>query len=292
LPPSFLPTTAATSDDTIKLKVDHQDTRTADARQGVPSTAKAPAATATSSEPAWSVDGDDVIRAATPELMERAALLMLLRQWGAVPDWPPKRPTDLVNTDLAALARKQRLELLQAPLSGRDVLKLDYPAVVMRKSDAPGQPPRPVVVSRTISGRVILLDPGAGFVSRPADAIDQELTGMVRLYWRPLNGWRWPGPVDGEDPVVRWLQSLLRDRRVYHGPIDGLVGPETEQALRRLAGQRGLIMTAADPLLDLLISQLLAPPGVPHLSLPDSDRSGGPAEKGVGRARTAGSPAG
>ena len=146
--------------------------------------------------------------------------------------------------------------------------------------------------NRTISGRVLFLDPAAGAVSRPVSALDQELTGTVRLYWRPLNGWRWPGPINGEDPVVRWLQRRLREQGIYHGPMDGLVGPETEQALRLLASRRGLIVTAADPLLDLLISQLLAPSGFPHLSLSDSDRPDGPGVKDVGMVRSAGSAAG
>jgi hypothetical protein len=227
------------------------------------------------SVPAWFVDDDDVIRvgrAGTPELMERAALLMLLRQWGAVPDWPPTRP-DASNADPAALASEQRLELLQVPLSAQELLKLDYPALVMRKSGVPGQPPRPVVVSRAIGDRVVLLDPGAGFVSRPVGTIDQELTGTVRLYWRPLNGWRWPGPINGEDPVVRWLQRQLREQKIYHGRLDGLVGPETEQALRQWAAQRGLTVAPTDPLLDLFISQLLAPSDFPHLSPFDSGPS-------------------
>ncbi|HUJ80140.1 MAG TPA: AAA family ATPase [Nitrospiria bacterium] len=236
------------------------------------------------SGPDWYVDANDVIRASTPELMERAALLMLLHQWGAVPDWPPVRPNGLVNADPAALARERRLELLQVPLTGHELLELDYPAIAMRKSGDPGRPPHPVVITRVINGRVILLDPGAGFLTRPASAIDQELTETVRLYWRPLNGWRWPGPVDGIDPVVRWLQTRLHDRQLYRGPIDGLAGPDTEQALRQWAGQRGLIIPASDPLMDLLISQLLEPAGFPHLSLPDSGTHAGRGGAGGGSA--------
>jgi general secretion pathway protein A len=290
----------------LELKTDHEVTRVA-AVYGkasvpppvapVPTTLPVPHAAmpGTIDEeagPEWYVDDDDVIRAVTPELMERAALLMLLHQWGAVPGWPPARPNGLVDADPATLARERRLELLQVPLSGRALLKLDYPAIVMRKGDAPGRPPRPVVISRTINGRVLLLDPGAGFVTRSASEIDQELTGTVRIYWRPLNGWRWPGTTDGEDPVVRWLQRQLREQQVYRGPIDGLVGPETEQALRQWAGQRGMTVTAGDPLMDLLISQLLSPSDFPHLSLRDFGPSKGRGHAGDAPAFVTGRAAG
>jgi general secretion pathway protein A len=301
-PATMAPTKAAP----LELKSDHVDTRVAAVdREAVippsvepaPTALRVPRAVMPSTVDgeggaAWYVDGDDVIRAATPELMERAALLMLLHQWGAVPGWPPARPNGLADADPATLARERRLELLQVPLSGHELLKLDYPAIVMRKGDTPERPPRPVVISRTIDGRVVILDPGAGSVTLSAAEIDQDLTGVVRLYWRPLNDWRWPGPVDGEDPVVQWLQRQLHEQRMYRGPIDGLVGPDTEQALLQWAGQRGLTVTVGDPLMDLLISQLLAPSDFPHLSPHDSGPSTGQGRAGDVPAAAAGRAAG
>lgn len=289
----------------VALKADHvrtdqaasvpADVRTVDARRETASALRAETAPDPAPERAWFVDDDEVIRvgkSGSPELMERAALLMLLRQWGAVPDWPPKEPGGVLSLDPEALAGGRRLELLQAPLTVQELLKLDYPAIVMRKGDAPGEPPRPVVISRVVAGRVVLLDPGVGFLSRPADTIERELTGVVRLYWRPLNGWRWPGPINGEDPVVRWLQRQLRERRIYHGRVDGLVGPDTEQALRQLAAQRGLTVAPADPLIDLFISQVLAPPDFPHLFLSDPGLPRSAGQTGVGTAPRRGATSG
>ena len=303
-----VPEVAASTTPPPALKVDHHDTRMAavDGKTGAPSSVGTTSATppapgqvlpaldgeggaAPQPEPAWYVDGNDVIRVDTPELMERAALLMLLHQWGAMPDWPPMRPNGLVNADPATLARERRLELLQLPLSGHELLKLNYPAIVMRRSHVPGRPPHPVVVARVVNDRVILFDPGAGMVTRPAAAIDREVIGTVRLYWRPLNGWRWPGSAEGTDPVVRWLQSRLYDRRIYRGPIDGLAGPGTEEALRKWASQRGLTIAASGPLMDLLISQLLEPAGFPQLSIPNSGPGSGPhaGRDGAGKAPSA-----
>jgi hypothetical protein len=150
----------------------------------------------------------------------------------------------------------------------QELLRLDYPMILLRRSRDPAQPPYPVVVSRVADGTATLLDPRVGLVRRPIQVIEQELSGPARLYWRPLNSWRWPGAVDGADPVIHWLQRRLRAAELYRGPMDGLVGPETEQALQRLAGQRGLEVTSTSPLLELLISQLLAPAEFPRLSSP------------------------
>jgi peptidoglycan hydrolase-like protein with peptidoglycan-binding domain len=81
-----------------------------------------------------------------------------------------------------------------------------------------------------------------------------------------LNDWRWPGPIDGADPVIRWLQQRLREQQLYRGPVDGLVGPEMERALRRFAARRGLELPVNSPVIELLISQLLGPPDLPLLS--------------------------
>jgi peptidoglycan hydrolase-like protein with peptidoglycan-binding domain len=44
---------------------------------------------------------------------------------------------------------------------------------------------------------------------------------------------------------IRWAQLELRNRGLYKGSLDGVLGPETKQALRRFQRNNGLSQTAA-----------------------------------------------
>lgn len=56
------------------------------------------------------------------------------------------------------------------------------------------------------------------------------------------------------DPAVERVQSLLRERNLYAGAVDGLKGPETEKAVRAYQEKMGLEATGQidQPLLDRL----------------------------------------
>ncbi|MAS15524.1 MAG: peptidoglycan-binding protein [Nitratireductor sp.] len=54
-------------------------------------------------------------------------------------------------------------------------------------------------------------------------APDQDTTGAI-----PVER---PEEVDGGDPTIRQVQSVLRDLGLYRGTIDGLEGPETRTAI-------------------------------------------------------------
>jgi peptidoglycan hydrolase-like protein with peptidoglycan-binding domain len=43
---------------------------------------------------------------------------------------------------------------------------------------------------------------------------------------------------------VRQVQEQLRDQGLYHGNIDGIIGPETKQALQQFQQKNGLQVTA------------------------------------------------
>ena len=54
---------------------------------------------------------------------------------------------------------------------------------------------------------------------------------------------------------VRQAQQQLRDHGLYHGQIDGIIGPETEQALGQFQKKNGLSQTAIldQPTMDKLL---------------------------------------
>ena len=41
------------------------------------------------------------------------------------------------------------------------------------------------------------------------------------------------------------VQLALRDQGYYHGPIDGLIGPQTQAALAAYQRDHGLVITSA-----------------------------------------------
>ena len=70
-----------------------------------------------------------------------------------------------------------------------------------------------------------------------------------------------PKPVSAVDEgVVRDLQTVLAERGFYSGPIDGVVGAATAEAIR--AGERRLGSTATGEASDLLLAALRAAPNI------------------------------
>lgn len=71
---------------------------------------------------------------------------------------------------------------------------------------------------------------------------------------------------------VRQIQQRLRDDGLYHGQIDGNLGPETKQALAKFQKKNGLNQTATldQPTMDKLLGNMgggqgsSTPPGVDH----------------------------
>jgi peptidoglycan hydrolase-like protein with peptidoglycan-binding domain len=68
-------------------------------------------------------------------------------------------------------------------------------------------------------------------------AISQVSASQVSAHWR------------GDDFIrkddIRWAQAELRFRGLYKGSLDGVLGPETKQALARFQKTNGLYKTAS-----------------------------------------------
>ena len=70
-----------------------------------------------------------------------------------------------------------------------------------------------------------------------------------------------PRPLSAvEDELVRELQTVLADRGFYSGPIDGVVGPATAEAIK--AGERRLGASPTGEASELLLAALKAAPSI------------------------------
>lgn len=55
----------------------------------------------------------------------------------------------------------------------------------------------------------------------------------------------WPGGNSFRKDDIRWAQVELRDRGLYKGSLDGVLGPETKRALAQFQTKNGLDRTAS-----------------------------------------------
>lgn len=78
-------------------------------------------------------------------------------------------------------------------------------------------------------------------------------------------------------PEIQQAQEQLRDQGLYHGNIDGILGPETKQALQQFQQKNGLRVTAT--LDQQTMDKLLGNPAVGQGSTmpPNSGQGAGPA---------------
>ena len=84
--------------------------------------------------------------------------------------------------------------------------------------------------------------------------------------------WAWmilPGAQAVEEAPVAAAQALLRQERLYVGPVNGVLDPATAAGVRRYQMVHGLRATGR--LDDATLRRMLAPP-VPPEELADSDR--------------------
>jgi peptidoglycan hydrolase-like protein with peptidoglycan-binding domain len=77
---------------------------------------------------------------------------------------------------------------------------------------------------------------------------------------------------------IRWAQAELRYRGLYNGSLDGVLGPETQHALRRFQQNNGLAQTAS---IDAQTWEVLTGNAdvAPGSSVAPNDERGGPGTK-------------
>lgn len=126
------------------------------------------------------------------------------------------------------------------------------------------------VLALGIGGAVLgnMADPGYAV----ADAGNALTAASAPAVSRTLASWRADDFTRKDD--IRWAQVELRYRGLYKGSLDGVLGPETKQALARFQTNHGLGQTAS---LDAQTWEALT--GTPDIGQgsstpPDRDRAG------------------
>jgi peptidoglycan hydrolase-like protein with peptidoglycan-binding domain len=111
--------------------------------------------------------------------------------------------------------------------------------------------------------------PSTAPTARSPYATAPSTTGTTGAATMPSSG----GAAMGADatlsqPSIQQAQQQLKAQGLYNGPIDGVIGPETKQALSQFQQQNGLPQTAT--LDQQTMSRLMAPGSNPPASMSGS----------------------
>ncbi len=90
---------------------------------------------------------------------------------------------------------------------------------------------------------VLALGIGGAALDHAADAGDTVTAASTPAVSQPPESLRDADFFRKDD--IRWAQLELRNRGLYKGSLDGILGPETKQALRQFQRNNGLSQTAA-----------------------------------------------
>jgi peptidoglycan hydrolase-like protein with peptidoglycan-binding domain len=90
---------------------------------------------------------------------------------------------------------------------------------------------------------VLVLGIGGAALDYAADAGDAVTAASMPAVSQPSESRQDDNFIRKDD--IRWAQLELRNRGLYKGSLDGVLGPETKQALRQFQRNNGLSQTAA-----------------------------------------------
>ena len=90
---------------------------------------------------------------------------------------------------------------------------------------------------------ILALGIGGAAQGHAANAVDAVNAGRVPLAFGSLDGSGTDTFLRKDD--IRWAQLELRNRGLYQGSLDGVLGPETKRALDQFQGANGLDRTAS-----------------------------------------------
>jgi N-acetylmuramoyl-L-alanine amidase len=93
---------------------------------------------------------------------------------------------------------------------------------------------------------------GSGLVTKPDGTLEHVIPTQARRGRLTTKDFAWDLRIGDLDPIRETpdsgrsgMQARLRNLGYYHGLLDGIVGPRTEDALRRFQADHGLAVTGA-----------------------------------------------
>lgn len=181
-------------------------------------------------------DSDGVYRVALPSQVPFAARITLLKVWGV--DWKGT-PGDNLGPDDEAFMTDQGFSVYRTDPDLFRIRALNLPCLVRGTWSEGVEGSEAVLISLT-DRKAELLNPLGGKQSLALRDFTSRLKGPVMTFWRPAAGIRLPLGGGRPDPSVVALQKVFKARGLYFGPVDGILGPGTEGAIRFFQQKYGL----------------------------------------------------
>ena len=97
-----------------------------------------------------------------------------------------------------------------------------------------------VVLSKMTRTEAVVLDPLQGERVLSIDQLKASWGERAVMIWRGLPGIKLPVRWNSDKIMIRNLQKALKKKGIYNAMIDGVMGPMTRSAIRRLQARSGL----------------------------------------------------
>jgi len=206
----------------------------------------------------WQYDAQGILRVNSPRLCEAAAYIMLLRQWNKVIDLAPFRdvsPEEVAGYDMLETVKQLNFDAIVSDTLA-EALRLDLPVLVRLQSQSELAP---WGVIASMRGEVLeFIDPihGKKMVRRQKL---ENLTVQAIVLYQDTEGLSGLALGENSNRVLK-LQTLLAQKGLYVGALDGKFGQLTREAVVKYQADKGLNETGIiDPLTAAAIAAELNP---------------------------------
>jgi len=164
-----------------------------------------------------------------------AAFNALARAWGAPPLTVAK---DAVTVNLEDLAARSGLRLSRFTGNLGALLRMDYPAIL--EMTLPGGGKRYLALLGTEGGRLIVSPLPQGRDSVSSSELESNWSGRSYLPWKNILNIPRVAKSGTSGESIRSLKKLLRDARIYRGPVNDVFDDAAVAAVRRFQEANGI----------------------------------------------------